>query len=316
MGDDADQDGEHEFEEILESVGRREVLVGVVVASGVLVSVTQSDDTDHLTQAEDQLTQLAKEINNADLVAPLQSKRLSKQISETLNTANDALAQPAQDDPEREQRRAAIEAAIDYYTRLAETLETANDLRRRIAGSERGVLYHEDIVASDPAADFDTAKLDESITRLSNAQETPDENAGRDQKLVPDQQRIVSSLETQRKVLNVHLTVQQVILDSTTAIRAGIRAHEQSRFDASRAALAQAQEALSDEIPESIHQYRLSVSGLSLDEYATLLARRREAVEKLRNVADASVPVKKRRATTDQAINLLFEARKLVVSRR
>jgi len=59
---------------------------------------------------------------------------------------------------------------------------------------------------------------------------------------------------------------------------------------------------------------RLSNTGLSIDQYATLLGLRREGVSKLLSVCDESVPEQERRTMANTALNHFFEARQIVAN--
>jgi hypothetical protein len=315
VADADDPDDGRGLDGFLENMGRREVLAALGLTGVIGVSVGQSDSSKHLTEAENRFADLAAAINEADLVAPRTSERLTTQIVAARETAEDALAQSSEGDSETEQRRAALRAATDYYARLARTLDRANDLREALAGTEPVVLYHDGSVKFDPANDFETTDLGAAITTLADAAKDTDDVTPRDRRLLPDQQYVVDSLTHQRAILDRHIAAQQAYLDSATSIEAGVRAYEQSNFEAARTALTTARESLVDGTPETDHHYRLRSDSLSLGQYATLLSRRHKAVTRLLDVADAAVPVRERQSAADEALDLLFEARQMVTER-
>jgi hypothetical protein len=115
-------------------------------------------------------------------------------------------------------------------------------------------------------------------------------------------------------VFDRHLTAQQTYLDTAMTIESGIRAYEQSQYDAAQSKLSQARESLSEGIPRTEVSYRLSHAGLSLDQHTTLLDLRREGVSKLLDVCDESVSEQERRAVANTALNYFFEARQVITN--
>jgi len=166
----------------------------------------------------------------------------------------------------------------------------------------------------DPATRFDTAAFNESISRLSEAKKDTAVVSSRESKLVPDQQQVVDDLQVQCTVYERHITAQQTYLDTAPAIEAGIRALETSNFDTAKSRLTEASESLTADIPEAESSYRLSHYGLSLDQYATLLDLRRQGVSKLLAVCDASVSAEQRQSVSNRALDLFFEARRIVTN--
>lgn len=313
MGDSDHADERLTLEALCERIDRR-TLIAIAIAGigGGSLLTSQPDGDEHLTQAEDQLAELARRINDVDVVNPQQSGMLHDDVTMAVETVNEALRQDSSADSETKRRIAALTAAVDYYTELGSALNTATNLLTQLAESEFDVLNHQGTLGYDPAAKFDTVAFRESTARLSKAEKEPAAVTARDQKLVPDQHRVVDSLRSQRDVYELHITTQQTYLDTGTAIEAGMRALEQSRFDRARSLLTEVRDSLTTGIPTTNHRYRLFASGLSLDQYATLLTLRREGVTKLLNGCDPSLPVQQRQVVSDEAVDLFFEARRVV----
>ena len=313
MGDSDCADEGLTLEELRERISRRKlVAIAIGLVGGGSLLTGQPDEDKHLTRAEDRLAELATRINDADVVNPQQSWRLHDDVTTAVETVNEALRQDSSADSETKRRIAALTAAVDYYTVLGNALGTATHLLTQLAESEFDVLNHEGALEYDPAAEFDTVAFRESIARLSKAEKEPAAVTARDQKLVPVQHRVVDSLRSQRDVYELHITAQQTSLDTAAAIEAGMRALEQSRFDRARSMLTKARNSLTAGIPTTNHRYRLFASGLSLDQYATLLTLRREGVAKLLDGCEPSLPAQQRRFIADEAVDHFFEARRIV----
>jgi hypothetical protein len=308
-----------DLEDLHEAIARRKLLLGVVALGGGPILITQSDstqkeDADGLTQAETRLVELVGRINDADLANPRNAPILHNEISQAVESATDALSQHDSGGPQTEQRVSALNAAIAYYNTLATALNTGMSLLTQVADSEIEVLYHKRSFGYDPATTFDLETFEESITRLSRSKKEPETVTSKGRKLVPSQGQVIESLRIQYDVFDRHLTAQQTYLDTAATIEAGIRAHEQSKFDTARSKLTAARESLSTGIPRSEASYRLSTAGLSLDQYATVLGLRREGVSKLLSVCDESVPEQQRRTVANTALGHLFEARRIVTN--
>ena len=314
MGHSDSPDERFDLKELREWISRRKLLIGAATVGGGLLLTSQPDSDEHLTRAEDRLGELATTIDAADVVDPQQSWRLSDAVTEAVASVNDALDRDLGDDRETKDRLATINAATAYYINLGNTLDTATNLLTRIATSERTVLEHEGTLGYDPVAEFDTIAFEESIARLSKAENELTLGTAGENSLIPDQQRVVDALRAQRDVYNLHITAQQTYLDTATMIEAGTRAQERSHFDKARSILTEAQESLTAGIPTAKYRYRLSGAGLSLEQYATLLTLRREGVTKLLSGCEPSLPVHQRRAVSDEAIDRFFESRRVVTS--
>lgn len=315
MGHSDSPDERFDLKELREWISRRKLLIGAATVGGGLLLTSQPDSDEHLTRAEDRLGELATTIDAADVVDPQQSWRLSDAVTEAVASVNDALDRDLEEDRETKERLAAINAATEYYINLGNTLDTATNLLTRIATSERVVLKHEGTLGYDPASEFDTSAFEETIARLSKAEKEPAIVTVGEGSLIPDQQQVVDALRAQRDVYKLHITAQQAYLDTATTIEAGTRALERSRFDGARSILIEAQESLTAGIPTAKYPYRLFSTGLSLEQYVTLLTLRREGVTKLFSGCEPSLPVQQRRAVSDEAVALFFEARRVVTDR-
>ena len=305
------------YENLRDQITRRKLLLGAAALGGGSIlraqsNSTQSDGTNHLTQAENRLVGVAELINNTDLADPRQTPILYDEISKTVDSVTNVLNQHGSDGGQVKQEISALRAAIDYYNTLATALNTGTTLLVNLADSERNVLYQKGSLRYDPITEFDAEAFKESIGQLPQNRKNADTITSKDRKLVPNQQQVIDSLSIQRDVFDRHLTAQQSYLDTATAIEAGIRAQEKSQFDTARSKLTEARESLNTGIPKMEVSYRLSTAGLSLDQYATLLTLRQEGVSKLLNVCEESVPEHQRRAVTNTALGHFFEARDLV----
>lgn len=304
------------LEELRERISRRKlVAIAIGLVGGRSLLTGQPDRDEHLTRGEDRLAELATRINDVDVVNPQQSWRLHDDVTTAVETVNETLRQESSADSETKRRIVALTAAVDYYTELGGTLGTATNLLTQLAESEIDVLNHEEALEYVPAAEFDTVAFRESIARLSKAEKESAAVTARGQKLVPDQHRVIDALRSQRDVYELHITTQQTYLDTGTAIEAGMRALEQSHFDRARPVLTEVRDSLTSGTPTTNYRYRLFASGLSLDQYATLLALRRKGVTKLLNGCAPSLSVQQRQAVSNEAVDLFFEARRVVTRR-
>lgn len=217
------------------------------------------------------------------------------------------------EDSKTEHRISALEAATEYYSELVTVLDTATNLWARVSNAEAAVLNHEGTLEYNPATEFDTTPLNESITRLSTNENEQGGVNSQGRKLVPNQEQVLNSLRSQRDIYEQHITAQQTYVDTATTIEAGIRAYEKSRFDAARSKLTDTRNLLTAGMPSAkYHPYRLHQTGLSLEQYASLLTLRREGVKKLLNVCEPSLPAQQRRSASNEALDIFFEARQVV----
>lgn len=321
MGDsDRSTDG-FVLEGLREHIDRRKLFsgLGIAVLGGGSVLVIQSDstqkeDTDEIAQAEAQLVDFAGQVNDANLDNPREASFLHNKIIQAVESVTDTLDQHDSGGPQTEQRLSALNATIDYYNTLAETLNTGMTLLTQVADSELEVLHHKRSLGYDPVTAFDLGSFEESITQLSRSKKDPETVTSEGRKLVPNQSQVIGSLRVQRDVFDRHLTAQQTYFDTAMTIESGIRAYEQSQYDTAQSELSQARESLSGGIPQIEVSYRLSNAGLSIDQYTILLGLRREGVSKLLSVCDESVPEKERRTVTNTALNHFFKARQTVTN--
>ena len=308
-----------DLEDLREHIARRKLLWGVAALGGGSILITQSDstdkeDTDELAQAETQLVELAGLVNDADLENPREASFLHNEITQAVKSVTDTLGQHDSGGPQTEQRLSALNVAIDYYNTLERTLNTGMTLLTQVADSELEVLHHKRSVGYDPVTAFDLGSFGESITRLIRSKKDTETVTSEGQTLVPNQSQVIDSLRVQRDVFDRHLTAQQTYLDTAITIESGIRAYEQSQYDTAQSKLSQARGSLSAGIPRTEFPYRLSNTGLSIGQYATLLGLRREGVSKLLSVCDESVPEQERRTVANSAVNHFFEARQVVIN--
>ena len=319
MGDsDRSTDG-FDLEDLGEHIARRKLLLGVAVLSSVSALVTQLDstqkeDTDEVAQAETQLVDLARQVNDANLDNPREASSLHNEITQAVKSVTDTLDQHDSGGPQTEQRLSALNAAIDYYNTLAETLNTGMTLLTQVADSELEVLHHKRSLGYDPVTAFDFGSFEESISRLAQSKKDPETVTSEGRTLVPNQSQVIDSLRVHRDVFDQHLTAQQTYFDTAMMIESGIRAYEQSQYDTAQSELSQARKSLFMGIPQTEVSYRLSNAGLSIDQYTTLLGLRREGVSKLLSVCDESVPEKERRTVANTALNHFFEARQMITN--
>lgn len=320
MGDSDRPTEGRDLDDLREMIPRRKLLGSAAVVSigGILISQSGSDqerDTKQLAQAETRFVDVARLINNEAIANPRASAGLHDEISRAVESVTAVLDQYSSDSPQTEQRVTALRTAIAYYNTLLPALDAGATLLGRVAGSERNVLDHSQPLEYDPGTAFDLGTFEESITRLAEEEQPPEAVTSKGRKLVPNQQRVVDALRSQRTVFDQHLTAQQTYLDTATTIEAGVRAHEQSEFELARTKLSTARDALSAGRPQIDATYSLSYDGLSLNQYATLLDLRREGVSKLLSVCDGSLSEQQRREGANTALNHFFEAHHIVRSR-
>lgn len=316
MGESDGSDERPDLSRILERIGRRKLIVGAVGGlTGALIISDQYESHDQITPAENQFFELAESLNDADLKNPQQSPRLHDKVVGAVDSVGETLDQVSPEDPQTEERISVLNAALEYYTELGETLGTATSLLGEVSDSELAVLHHQRDFGNHAPDNIEKGRFEESIGRLSQAEKEPAAVTSEDRKLVPDQEQVVESLRAQAKVYELHITAQQSYLDTATSIESGMRAHEQSRFDTARSKLGQARGSLTDAIPTTNYRYRLFHTGLSLDQYAKLLDLRRKGVVKLLETSNSDHPEQNRRSVSDEAVDFFFEARRVVTSR-
>lgn len=308
-----------DFEDLREQIVRRKLLLGAVAIGGGSIFLTQSEspqqeETDDLAEAESQFVEMAGRINGADLVDPQETSLLYDGITHTVRSVTEILDQYNSEEPQTEQRIAALSAAVKYYNTLVTTLDAGFTLLTQVADSEIEVLNHQRNIEYDPVAAPGTERFEESIVRLSQVETSSEPVSENGKNLVPNPDQVVESLRAQHNLFDRHLTAQQTYLNTAKSIEAGIRAFEQSKFDTARTKLNEAHESLSAGTPQTGTSYRLSNAGLALDQYVTLLDLRREGVSKLIDVCDDSVPEQQRRAVANTALDHLFEARRVVTN--
>lgn len=308
-----------DFEDLREQIVRRKLLLSAVAVGGGSIFFTQSEstqqeDADDLAQAESQFIEIAGRINGADLIDPQETSLLYDEITHTVRSVTDILDQYNSEEPQAEQRIAALSAAVEYYDTLVTTLDEGFTLLTQVVDSEIEVLNHKRNLEYDPVAASDIERFEESIVQLSQV-ETSSEPVSEDgTKLVPNLDQVIESLRAQHDLFDRHLIAQQTYLNTAKSIESGIRAFEQSKFDTARTKLNEAHESFSAGTPQTGASYRLSNAGLALDEYVTLLDLRREGVSKLIDVCDDSVPEQQRRAVANTALDHFFEARRVVTN--
>ncbi|QZP39386.1 hypothetical protein [Halobaculum magnesiiphilum] len=319
MGDSERSTDGYDLEDLREQIGRREILLGAVVLGGGSMLLnpsgsSQSEDSNHLAQAETRLSEVAERINDADVVNPLQTSTLHDEITRAVESVTDILNRYGSGGPQTEQRVSALRTAIEYYNTLAAAFKTGAALSGRVAKSELAVLYHNQSLEYEPAAAFDLESFEESIIRLTQAEIDPDAVTSKTGQLVPNQQEVIESLHGQRDLFDQHLTAQQAYFDTAKTIEAGIHAHEQSQYDAARSQLIDARDSLSGGIPQMEASYQVSNTGLSISQFATVLELRRDGVSKLLSVCEESISEKEKRAGANSGLDYLYQARAVVTS--
>lgn len=303
-----------DLENLREQITRRRLLFGTAAVGGGWLLTNDSTREDHLTQAEDRFVELAGTLNNADLVDPRQSSIHQEEVENAINYVSDILDEDLPDNSQTDRRVSALNAALGYYSQLANTLDAGTSLRRVLTDSEYVVLYHNGTLENDPEDMYETDSFRNSIIKLSENEQNPEIVMSEEGKLVPNQQEIVDSLRTQRGVFDKHLTAQQMYLDSASAIKTSIRALEESQFEAARSTLTQAHESITTVISNLSDSYRLSASGLSLNQYTALLNLRKEGISELLDVSESSVTEQRRQTATNSALDLFFESRRIIIN--
>lgn len=306
-----------DMEDIGEQITRRRLLVGGAAIGGVSLLLGQDRETepapeDRLTTAETTFTTVATTLKEADIADPNSSWDLHDEVEVGLNTVNRILSEDFPDDPKIKQRLRALRTATEYYSTLLTSLAATGSLYISVRNSELEVLNHTGELDYNPTSELDTASLKQSIAQLADAEKSPSEVTSEGRTLVLDQQAVLESLHTQRKVFDRHIRAQQSFLHSATAIEAGIRAYEQSRFDDAEANLVDAQDALLPDISGIDEVYQLSRMGLTLDQYSELFSLRQDGVAQVLDASRESISEDERQSAINSALNTFFESRNLI----
>ncbi len=305
-------------EDIRGELTRRRLLYGgAAVVVGRVVLSGQSDEDqpsieEQLTTAETQFASTATTIDDTDVTDPQSIWKLRDEVDTAVDTVAPILNQDFPNDPEIEQRVSSLRTAKEYYSIFLMSLAEAESTYRAIDNTEIDVLNHGVDTDLNPRRELETTSFEQSITQLADAEREPREITSQGRTLVPNQQAVVSSLLTQREVFERYIRAQQSYLDSATAIEAGVRAFEQSRFDDAQANLLDARDSLLISIFESGRSYRLSTMGLTLDQYEELFRLREEGVSELLAATKESVSESEQRSVANTALNKFFEARDLL----
>jgi len=240
------------------------------------------------------------------------SGRLHNEVDTAVDTVAPILNQDFPNDPEIAQRVSSLRTAKEYYSTFVMSLAEAESTSRAIDNTETDVLNHGVDTELNPKNELETTSFEQSITQLADAERDPSEVTSQGRTLVPNQQAVVSALQTQQGVFERHIRAQQSYLDSATAIETGVRAFEQSRYDDSQANLLDARDSLLPSISESGESYRVSTRGLTLDQYEELFRLREEGVSELLAVSKESISESEQRSVANTALNRFFEARRLL----
>lgn len=315
MVDEQDRsDDESDIDTVREAVGRRELLGGAAALIIGTAYVINERDYTELDQAEAHFIELSNTIDSRDLADPLNVLELHREVTGTVESVNEKLAEVDPDRPEIHQRLSMLETVRNYYSALADVLVISKSLQREIDDIESSVLDDEGPFETSLSNDVDLSSLNRSISELSAIDLEARSGTSDDSDLVPNPQGVRGSLRTQHEIFDQHITALQIYLDTGSPIEAGIRAHEKTHFDIARSILIDARETLSAGIPTKV-RYRVSPSSLSLEQYVQILQYRRDGVMKALSASRESTPVDQRRTKLNNALDSFFEARGIVVNR-
>jgi hypothetical protein len=323
MADQKESDDEADSPGSLGAFDRRDLMKGgglIAGISGVLWVVrddtSQSSRPQPLSRPEQRLADLADRIDETDMADPLRVQSLREDIATTVASARESREQQVTSDGRgAADQNDSFAEAVNYYTDFLDILEQSNAIRERLAESETTVLNHKRSLGYRPEQQYGTevAAFRGSIAQFAEETINSDTDSSRRARLIPDHDRVVTSLRDQAAAYEQHVVAQETYYETALKTEAGVRAKEESQLDEARSTLDEARRALEAGTPSGDLGYRVTKDGLRLGQYAALFTERRDGVLKFIESCDPSRPEEERRSLSAEGVDKVLEARRVIV---